>query len=213
VIVDDGEDPVADCIPADSRIRYVRRDPRLTVGAKRNRACAEARGEFIGHWDDDDWDAPCRLSRQVAPLVEGCADITGLENAYVSVLPANDFWTITPNLHRRMFVGDVHGGTIVYRKVLFDRGLRYPEANLAEDAFLIQQALGRGHRLERLANEGSFVYVRHGRNVWQFETGRFLDATGWRRTHAPRVFSEELLAVYRQAAVGAGKPAERAAVK
>jgi hypothetical protein len=111
---------------------------------------------------------------------------------------------ITGDLHRRKFVGDVHGGTLVYRKTVFDRGLRYPEVNLAEDAFLIRQALGRGHRLERLANEGSFVSVRHGRNAWQFETGRFLDATGWRPTHAPIDFSDKLLAAYRQAAAESG---------
>ena len=44
IVVDDGPDPIADVIPDDPRIRYVRLDRRLSVGAKRNRAIAEARG-------------------------------------------------------------------------------------------------------------------------------------------------------------------------
>ena len=204
IIIDDGADPVGDLAEGLPGVRYIRLTASLTIGGKRNLACREARGEFIAHWDDDDWYAPCRLSRQVAPLADGRADITGLENAYVLVLPAGEFWTITADLHRRMFVGDVHGGTLVYRKALFDQGVRFPEVNLAEDAHLIRQALRRGKRLSPLANEGSFVYVRHGRNAWQFETGRFLDATGWRPTNAPVAFSDKLLAAYRQAAAGVG---------
>jgi glycosyltransferase involved in cell wall biosynthesis len=204
IIIDDGDDPVEDLAEGRPGVRYVRVTARTTIGGKRNRACREARGAIIAHWDDDDWYSPCRLSRQVAPLAEGRADITGLEGAYVLALPAGVFWTITPDLHRRMFVGNVHGGTLVYRKELFDQGLWYPEVNLAEDAHLVRQALGRGKRLAPLANEGSFVYVRHGTNAWRFETGRFLDAAGWRPISPPTDFSGDLLAAYCQAAVGFG---------
>src|SRR5260370_2444193 len=68
VILDDGEDSVADLIPSHPQIRYLRHNRRQRVGAKRNIACAEARGAIIAHWDDDDWYAPSRLSRQVAAL-------------------------------------------------------------------------------------------------------------------------------------------------
>ncbi|HEX6463610.1 MAG TPA: glycosyltransferase, partial [Vicinamibacterales bacterium] len=54
IVVDDGSDPVRDILPADHRINYVRPPRRLSVGAKRNLACSQARGEIIVHWDDDD---------------------------------------------------------------------------------------------------------------------------------------------------------------
>ena len=41
-----------------------------------------------------------------------------------------------------MFVGDVHGGTLVFRKNLLNNGLHYPEVNLAEDAGLLKQTCG-----------------------------------------------------------------------
>ena len=62
LILDDGEDAVADLVPRDERIRYVRLEQRQSIGAKRNHACELAKGQFIAHWDDDDWMAPRRLS-------------------------------------------------------------------------------------------------------------------------------------------------------
>jgi glycosyltransferase involved in cell wall biosynthesis len=61
IVVDDGDDAIGDVIPADERIRHIRLSTKMTVRAKRNLACEEARGEIIAHWDDDDWHAPHRL--------------------------------------------------------------------------------------------------------------------------------------------------------
>lgn len=153
------------------------------------------------HWDDDDWYAPDRLRYQVTPILTGEAEITGLENAFVLVLPGGEFWTTGPELHRQMFVGDVHGGTLAYRKEPLARGLRYPELNLAEDAWLLHQAVGSGHRLLRLGNPGVFVYVRHGYNAWrECDPGRFLDPAGWARTQPPLTFPAGAIAAYQTAA-------------
>ncbi len=201
LILDDGSDPVGDIVEGLPNVEYIRLDRRFSIGAKRNLACQRARGEIIAHWDDDDWYAPGRLYYQIGPILAGQADMTGLENAYILHLPDGIFWTTHSHLHRRMFVGNVHGGTIMFRKALLTQGMRYPEINLAEDAYLIQQALRSGRRLERLDNNGTFVYIRHGQNAWQFEAGRFLDPGGWQRTEPPPSFSPEILTSYR-AAVG-----------
>jgi hypothetical protein len=104
-----------------------------------------------------------------------------------------------------MFCGDVHGGTLLYRKSLLNENVRYPETNLAEDAVLIQQAMRRAKRLQRLENPGAFVYLRHGRNAWKFEAGRFLDPGGWNPTTAPAGFSSQMLDLYRAAAETANR--------
>ena len=44
VILDDGTDPIADLVPDDPTIRYIRLTGRLSTGAKRNSACRAARG-------------------------------------------------------------------------------------------------------------------------------------------------------------------------
>lgn len=205
IVVDDGTDPVADLVRGDPQIRYFRVPARLPIGAKRNRACAEARGEFVAHWDDDDWYGADRLERQLAPLLAGRADITGLENRFVLQVPDGRFWTMDPRLHRSMFVGDVHGGTLAYRRRIWTAGIRYPEVDLAEDAALLRQATASGHRLLKLENLGSFVYMRHSRNAWRFDAGSFLDPSGWRQADAPTGFTPARLDAYTAAAAALGR--------
>src|SRR2546422_2964152 len=68
LVIDDGDDSVADLMPPDPRIRYVRQEPRLTIGVKRNLMCNLAAGDIIVHWDDDDWSASWRVRYQVDAL-------------------------------------------------------------------------------------------------------------------------------------------------
>ena len=200
IVVDDGRDPVGDLVEGEPDVRYVRLPQRAAIGRKRNLACQQARGELIAHWDDDDWYAPERLRYQVDPILRGTADLTGLANAFVLEAARGVVWTTSDDLHRRMFVGDVHGGTLVFRKAIWDAGVRYPEVDLAEDAGLLRRAISRGRRLLRLANPGVFVYVRHGRNAWRFEAGSFLDRQGWSLVHPPAALPPGLLDAYRVAA-------------
>jgi glycosyltransferase involved in cell wall biosynthesis len=199
IVVDDGADPVGDLVEQVAGARYLRLTARASIGEKRNLACRAARGAIIAHWDDDDFYASDRLSYQCAPILAGRADITGLENRYVLQLPEERFWTTTAQVHRRMFVGDIHGGTLVYRRSLVERGAAYPHTSLAEDAAFLRAALALGGRLARLPNPGVFVYVRHGRNAWQFEPGRFVDARGWSPVDPPAQFTGERLQAYRAA--------------
>ena len=77
IVLDDGDDAVDDLIPADERIRYVRLERRISLGAKRNLGCQMSRGSLIAHWDDDDWMSAQRLSIQQAALQESDADACG----------------------------------------------------------------------------------------------------------------------------------------
>ncbi len=202
IIVDDGQDPIGDLSEGLPNVRYLRLPSRSSIGAKRNLACQHAQGELIAHWDDDDWYSSDRLRYQVAPILAGKADITGLENAFVLELPAGEFWKTNPQLHQQLFIGNVHGGTLVYRKELLAQGLRYPEINLAEDAHLLYYAMQRGKRLLRLSNPGVFVYVRHGSNAWRhFAPGSFINPAGWTRIARPPVFPDTMLATYKAAAL------------
>ena len=173
---------------------------RASIGAKRNAACEAARGEFIAHWDDDDWYSPARLRRQLEPLAANTHDLTGLTNNYLLEMPAGRFWNTSSDVHRRMFVGDIHGGTIMYRRELWLNGSKYPNVSLAEDAAIIKRAMHLGRRILRLDNRGEFVYLRHGHNTWKFPAGQFLDPAGWKQGSAPPEFPDSVLDADREAA-------------
>jgi hypothetical protein len=74
VILDDGDDPVADLVPDDPRIRYYHNDHHIALGQKLEYLAQIARGDHLAFWDDDDWHGPERLERQVAALRAG-ADV------------------------------------------------------------------------------------------------------------------------------------------
>jgi glycosyltransferase involved in cell wall biosynthesis len=110
VVVDDGEDSVANLIPTHRQIWYVRLDRRQSTGAKRNLACTVARGGIIAHWDDDDWYAPWRLSYQVAEIVRG-ADLCGLARMLFFDPSARRAWEYVYPIGGRPWVYGLHSAT------------------------------------------------------------------------------------------------------
>ena len=165
VVVDSGDDAVEDLCRGDARIRYFRAPRGATIGTKRNLACSEGRGVVVVHWDDDDWSGSERLRVQVEPIASGRADVTGMENRYVWNLTDGSFWTISADLHRRMFVGNVHGGTLAYRKSLLGAGLRYLDVNIAEDAMLLTGMLRFGHASNGSAMRGRCIHTPRSERV------------------------------------------------
>jgi len=174
IIVDDGAVDLAEQLPgllAHPAIVHLRLPHRYSIGAKRNLGCRRAAGDVLVQWDDDDWYGPKRLSTQVAPLLAGDADISALRDAVWFDVDRWRFRRPTPDQHRRLFVADVHGGTLAYRRAVWERGPQYPDLSLAEDAWFLRQAVRRGARLRALPADGIYVYVRHGANSWQLQPG------------------------------------------
>ena len=127
VILDDGADCVADLIPDDPRIRYVR-EPRRSLGDKRNRLCELARGEILLHWDDDDWHAPDRIARQVAALDSEGADICGIDRVIFLSDDRESAWDYVYRGRERW----VCGGSLAYRRAYWERH-RFPALRSGED--------------------------------------------------------------------------------
>lgn len=72
IILDDGEDSVEDLFQKAAKdipnLRYIRREPKLLIGAKRNILNKEAKGEIIVSMDDDDYYCPERVAHAVHKL-------------------------------------------------------------------------------------------------------------------------------------------------
>lgn len=127
IIIDDGEDSVADLIPDEAAlraegaaIRYVRLDGRRTLGQKRNFGSEAAQGPIIAHWDDTTWYAPWRLSYQLGALAQRAADGCGLDSLLQYDPAAGAAWLSGPE-------PALFGNTLCYRRALwlarpFDEG-------------------------------------------------------------------------------------------
>jgi glycosyltransferase involved in cell wall biosynthesis len=134
IILDDGSQELADLVPSDSQVRYVRMEQKSTMGAKHNLACEIARGEIIAHWDDDDWMADWRLSYQVEALIAHPTNtLCGLRRLYFFDPAAERAWEY-------IYPGDdrpwVLGSTFCYRRE-FSREHRFPDMNEGADTVFV----------------------------------------------------------------------------
>jgi hypothetical protein len=133
IVLDDGKDSMADLVPQDDRIRYLRLDRKFSMGVKHNMACEMARGEVIIHWDDDDWISSSRISYQMRELREQPAEtICGLsrilfydprtQHAWEYRYPGGRPWVI--------------GSTFCYYKGFSERN-HFPDMNEGADTTFV----------------------------------------------------------------------------
>ena len=136
IIVDDGEDKIADLVPLDERIRYVALDVRQNLGAKRNLACDLARGSIIIHWDDDDWSAPRRVRYQQSVLDQQHAELGVISRTYYLQPELGAAWLHAYPLTIR---ANRTGGTLCYRRTLWERN-SFPTSFVGADWQFFQRA-------------------------------------------------------------------------
>jgi glycosyltransferase involved in cell wall biosynthesis len=164
IIVDDGDDSLRDMAADADDIRYIRLDARTPIGEKRNIAIAHSSGTIIAHWDDDDWYDSSRLSYQVAPLLSGVADVTGLHMSFMYDLLGDVIWHVDSDLHRTMFVGGIHTGSIIYTTRIWSDVAQFRRIDLGEDVVFLRELVSKGMRLLRLPNDAALARLGFGDN-------------------------------------------------
>lgn len=139
IVLEDGHESVADLLAAaqianpDLKVRYIRSDEKLTIGAKRNRLNAEATGDIIVAWDDDDYYPSDRIQHIIqrfaaSPRIE----VAGSSAMYIYFKDDASIWLSGP-------FGPNHAtnGTLAYRasyvrRHSYDETVRFGE----ESSFL-----------------------------------------------------------------------------
>jgi len=131
IILDDGDESLDDILasaPSEARIRYIKVEERMTIGAKRNRLNAEATGDIIVCWDDDDYYPPERLAHIAQSFIQKPrVDLAGSSAMYIYFQDDCSIWQTGP-------FGPTHAtaGTLAYRKRYaavhkYDESVRFAE--------------------------------------------------------------------------------------
>lgn len=128
--------------------------PLRSLGAKRNFINSQATGDYIAHWDDDDWSAPDRLARQIA---ESKTDVSGFRSAL--------FWDEpTTQAYRYEGVGTyVIGSSLMYRRSYW-QAHHFEGLNEGEDNGFVLGARGQ-NQLTALDGRASMVATSHNGNT------------------------------------------------
>lgn len=168
----------------DKNIKLIR-TTEMSIGGKREIGSQGASGDILVHWDDDDWFADNRLSRQAAPILANLCDISGLTGTLFLELTGQTFWDVTPELFETLFFENVLGGALMFRRNVWEMGGPYPKVSLREDVAILIQGLRKGARLARISGRDLCVYLRHGNNSWRFAEGKYLDPGAWSKSSIP----------------------------
>lgn len=145
----------------DAHIRAVAPRGPLTLGALRNLAVAQASGQAICVWDDDDLHHPRRIERQLAAMTEAGAPATVLQDAMLyregaGILHWSN-WAATPG-------GGLPGTLLCRAAEMPAYAERGPSASLGEDLDLLLRLRASHNVFGQAMEPHLYVYVSHGAN-------------------------------------------------
>ncbi len=114
VVLDDGTDKVEDLLTpfaGELNLVYIRSEEKLTIGEKRNRLHAAARGVVLVNMDDDDYYPPQRVAHAVNTLLSKKVELVGSTRNHLYYTDDGSIWETGP------FTAN-HGtfGTMAYTK-------------------------------------------------------------------------------------------------
>nr|WP_314418384.1 glycosyltransferase family 2 protein [uncultured Erwinia sp.] len=165
VILDDSEISSADLIEGMKKyatcpqlIRYYHLPQRLTLGEKRNRLNALAKGEYIVCMDDDDYYPADKISYTIAMMQRHRATFAGCDSIPV-------WYSHIDRIYRSHAFGPKHAlnGTFAYHRSHL-RGHRYDDrARLAEEGSFLNDF---STPVLQLAPERSILCIAHNANTF-----------------------------------------------
>jgi len=171
----------------DPRIRYQHAEQRLSIGEKRNRLIAMARGELIAHFDDDDYYAPRFLELMISSLQANRADFANLCSWYLFDVRHDlfGFWNLrqTTGLHYLCHADGLrlgnftpqnnttlvnnhlaYGFTYVYRRKIWEAN-PFPARDLGEDTAFVAAAAAAFPVLSMEDQTGMVLHVLHANST------------------------------------------------
>jgi glycosyltransferase involved in cell wall biosynthesis len=198
IILDDSPAGEQAMVQDSPRIKLIRLPARLPMGDKHNLGLDAAQGDFLAHWDDDDWQSPHRLLRQLETLLTQPVDLCGYTCDVLLTTGDARFWrfdrAFTPRKPKigNSDIGVEYGIPFMDGSAMFRRAVvgstRYPDVKVGQKVLFLHTLWRNcGARLKQLPNAGMYVYVRHSprsgtTNTWQYLKDRRLlsiDKPSW----------------------------------
>jgi glycosyltransferase involved in cell wall biosynthesis len=133
--------------------------PILTLGELRNFSVELSKGDYFCSWDDDDWQHVNRLEIQLNGTLKNFHPSSALTNLLVFDQTTEQAY-FSP-------IG-IWEGTIMCKRELFEKGIRYPTATKGEDTAFMHLLLN-GSRIFPVVSSTLYLYIYHGKNTWSLD--------------------------------------------
>lgn len=152
LILADGED-VRDLVPDEVPIRLIHLSETRNIGEKRNLGCSRAHGSIICHWDDDDFSAPGRISRQLDTLNASGLQVTGFHS--MRFTDGENWWLYQGKRNYSL------GTALCYRREWWQSNPFKP-LSVAEDNEMVYAAQAAGQIVSEDAGELMYATIHPG---------------------------------------------------
>ena len=189
IILDNGDDKVKDLIPISNDIHYFSIDSKVKLGEVRNIGVSHSKGDIVIMWDDDDWFHPSRITKQIQPILNNTADLTGIEYRFAYDLNGDQCWKVSKNTDEEIF----QYGIIAFRKEIWEKFVKYPPVSVGEDVRFQKECLEKGFKFSIIPNDGLFIHVGHYTNTWPILFGKEMVKFSSEKIDTPDFFLEDNL--------------------
>jgi len=163
IILDDGDDCVEDVFAQAAKtipnLRYIRREPKLLIGAKRNILNKEAKGDIIVAMDDDDYYCPERVSHVVFRFAsEPTVELAGSSEIYMYYTDIKKIYNLGPYAK-----GHATNGTMAWRRSYALTHLYDETVSFAEEKSFLE---GYKHKMIQLDAMKVMLVISHSENTF-----------------------------------------------
>ncbi|MCM3443786.1 glycosyltransferase family protein [Metabacillus halosaccharovorans] len=145
-----------------------------TLGECLNTAVKESNYHYIAKFDDDDYYGPSYLLDTYHAYQYTDADIIG-KQTYFAFIEELGAISIRKEGHENRFTNFVHGGTITFRKSIFEH-VQFQNRNRGEDTSFLREADRLGFKIYS-TNKYNFSYLKSSNkkhHTWNIELSEFL---------------------------------------
>lgn len=141
-------------------VRVYKLPEEYTLGKCMNEAIAKAKYDIVAKFDDDDYYGPDCLKESLEAIRRGKAPIVGKNTSYVYFEEKKTLMVFRPGNEKKE-VGTVKGGTIVFRKSVWDQ-VKFPEQRRqGSDAIFLWLCKREGFKIYSVSKAG-YVCIRRG---------------------------------------------------
>lgn len=132
--------------------------PNISLGSCLNHAISKSKYPIIAKFDDDDYYGSKYLEKSVEYFNSTDADVIGKASTYI-YFKEYGILGIKYENHEDMFINRVEGGTLIFKRYVFDK-VKFKEKNLGEDVEFCKDCLRQGYKIYS-TNKNNYVYIRN----------------------------------------------------
>ncbi|WML35834.1 glycosyltransferase family 2 protein [Clostridium sp. OS1-26] len=156
-------------------VRIFQLDERCTLGECLNFGIKQSKYNYISKMDDDDYYGENYLTDLMNVFKYTDAQVTGKTTRFIYFEDNNTLGIFSPNYENRYVPSNIAGGTLTFKKEIFEK-VKFRSVNISEDSYFLIACNNAGIKIFS-ADKYNYVYMRHKNlyeHTWKARSEKFM---------------------------------------